>query len=63
MVMLASTPAITERNAFASRLSWQILSSRFNSVSADAVDREIESAQRAICECLNFDHSGLWQVS
>jgi len=39
------------------------LSSRFVSVPADRVDREIEDAQRAICECLDIEHSSLWQAS
>ncbi len=39
------------------------LSSRFVSVPADRVDREIEDAQRAICECLSIEHSSLWQSS
>jgi len=39
------------------------LSSRFVSVPADRVDREIEGAQCAICECLSIEHSSLWQSS
>ena len=39
------------------------LSSRFVAVPADRVDREIEDAQRAICECLRIEHSSLWQAS
>jgi formate hydrogenlyase transcriptional activator len=39
------------------------LSSRFVNVPADRVDREIEDAQRAICECLELEHSSLWQTS
>lgn len=39
------------------------LSSRFVNVPADRVDREIEDAQRAICECLGIDHSSVWQAS
>ncbi len=39
------------------------LSLRFVSVAADRVDREIEDAQRAICECLGLEHSSLWQAS
>jgi formate hydrogenlyase transcriptional activator len=39
------------------------LSSRFVNVPADRVDREIEDAQRAICECLGIEHSSLWQAS
>ena len=39
------------------------LSLRFVSVPADRVDRQIEDAQRAICECLGLEHSSLWQTS
>lgn len=39
------------------------LSSRFVNLPAEDVDREIEDAQRAICECLGVDHSSLWQAS
>ena len=39
------------------------LSLRFVNVPADRVDREIEDAQRAICECLGLEHSSLWQTS
>src|SRR5664279_1896751 len=39
------------------------LSARFVNVPADRVDREIEDAQRAICECLRLEHSSLWQAS
>jgi GAF domain-containing protein len=39
------------------------ISARFVNLPADHVDREIEDAQRAICECLGIDHSSLWQVA
>jgi PAS domain S-box-containing protein len=39
------------------------LSARFVSVSPDQVDREIEDAQRSVCECLGLDQSTLWQWS
>ena len=39
------------------------LSLRFVNVPAERVDREIEDAQRAICECLGLEHSSLWQTS
>ena len=39
------------------------LSLRFVNVPADRVDREIEDAQRAICECMGLEHSSLWQTS
>ena len=38
-------------------------SARFVNVSADRVDSEIEDAQRRICECLEIEHSSLWQVT
>jgi PAS domain S-box-containing protein len=38
-------------------------SQRFVNVPADRVDREIEDAQRALCECLGMEHSALWQTS
>lgn len=37
------------------------LSTRFVNVPADQVDREIEDAQRRVCECLQLDASLLWQ--
>ena len=37
-------------------------SSRFINVPADQVDKEIEGAQRRICEFLNLDRSSLGQV-
>jgi hypothetical protein len=39
------------------------ISARFVSLAASQVDSEIEDAQRAICGCLDLDHSALWQVS
>lgn len=39
------------------------MSARFVNVPADQIDREIEDAQRNICECLEIDGSALWQVS
>jgi len=36
---------------------------RFVNLAASQVDSEIEDAQRAICECLELDHSSLWQLS
>ena len=39
------------------------ISARFVNVPADRVDSEIEDAQRRICECLNIEHSSLWQVT
>jgi formate hydrogenlyase transcriptional activator len=39
------------------------LSSRFVNLEPAAVDREIEDAQRRVCECLDLDLSALWQWS
>ena len=39
------------------------LSSRFVNLEPAAVDREIEDAQRRICECLGLDMADLWQLS
>ena len=39
------------------------ISARFVNLSASQVDSEIEDAQRAICKCLELDHSSPWQVS
>ena len=39
------------------------ISARFVNLPASEVDCEIEAAQRAICQCLELDHSSLWQVS
>jgi PAS domain S-box-containing protein len=37
------------------------LSSRFVNLPPGDVDREIDGAQRQVCECLGFDLSSLWQ--
>jgi PAS domain S-box-containing protein len=39
------------------------ISSKFVNLPASEVDREIEDAQRRICECLGLDVSALWQWS
>jgi len=39
------------------------LSTRFVSLPADQVDREIENAQRRVCELLGMDLAALWQWS
>lgn len=39
------------------------LSARFVNVPADQVDREIEDAQRRICECLQLDAALLWEAT
>lgn len=39
------------------------LSSHFVNVPPDRVDEEIKVAQRAICDCLDFDHSSVWQAA
>jgi PAS domain S-box-containing protein len=38
------------------------LSGRFLALAADRVDREIEEAQRHVCELLGLDRSTLWQL-
>ena len=51
----------------AERLQFETLladvSSRFVNVPPDQVDGEITNAQSGICECLDIDHSALWQAS
>ncbi len=37
------------------------LSARFVNVPSDQLDREIEAAQRRVCECLGLNVSALWQ--
>ena len=39
------------------------LSSKFINLPAEKVDREIEDAQRRVCECLGLDLAALWQWS
>ena len=39
------------------------LSSRFVNLEPADVDREIEDAQRRVCECLGLELSALWQLS
>jgi PAS domain S-box-containing protein len=39
------------------------LSSKFIHLAPDELDREIEEAQRRVCECLGLDVSTVWQVS
>jgi PAS domain S-box-containing protein len=39
------------------------LSARFVNVPAEQLDKEIEDAQRRVCECLDLDGSSLWQAS
>ena len=53
--------ALEERLRFESMLA--DLSSRFVNIEPSLVDREIEEAQRRICECLGLDISSLWQLS
>ena len=55
------SPDVEERLRFETLIA--DLSLRFVNVAADRVDREIELAQRAICECLGLEHSSLWQTS
>jgi hypothetical protein len=54
-------PALEERLRFESMLA--DLSSRFVNLEPAEVDREIEDAQRRVCECLGFDIAALWQLS
>ena len=54
-------PELEERLRFESMLS--DLSSRFINLEPVDVDREIESAQRRVCECLGLDIAALWQLS
>ena len=56
-----SDETLRERLHFETLLS--DLSAQFVSIPADQVDREIENAQRRICEDLDLDLSSLWQGS
>ena len=55
------------RKEFEERLRFETLladlSTRFVSLPADQVDREIENAQRRVCELLGMDLAALWQWS
>ncbi len=55
------TPDLQERLRFETMLS--DLSSRFVNFEPGDVDREIEQAQRRVCECLDLDIAALWQLS
>ncbi len=39
------------------------LSSKFINLSPNEIDREIETSQRQVCECLGLDLCTLWQIS
>jgi len=52
---------LEERLRFESMLA--DLSSGFVTVEPEAVDQEIENAQRMVCECLDLDLAALWQLS
>ena len=54
-------PELQDRLRFESMLA--DLSSRFVNLEPAEVDREIEDAQRRVCECLDLDLSALWQLS
>ena len=54
-------PALQVRLRFESMLA--DLSSRFVNLEPAEVDREIEEAQRRVCECLGLDIAALWQLS
>jgi formate hydrogenlyase transcriptional activator len=57
----------TTHNGLEERLRFETLlaeiSSRFVNVPASEVDREIEDAQRRICESLDIDILAVWQLS
>jgi formate hydrogenlyase transcriptional activator len=55
------SPDLQDRLRFETMLS--DLSSRFVNLEPAEVDREIEEAQRRVCECLELDLSALWQLS
>ena len=66
--MEEETLLIRQRNVFSAvseRLKFDALladlSARFVNIAADQVDREIQDAQRKICECLSLDQAALWQ--
>ncbi len=63
--MTAENPVVScqleERLQFESMLA--DLSSRFVNLEPAEVDREIEDAQRRVCECLGLDIAALWQLS
>ena len=52
-------PELEERLRFETLIA--DLSSKFINLPAGEVDREIEDAQRRVCECLGFDLCALWQ--
>ena len=62
MATEVSSPAtdVQDRLRFESLLA--NLSSRFINLEPSQVDREIEDAQRRVCECLDLDISALWQL-
>ena len=39
------------------------ISTFFINLPADRIDREIETAQRHVCEFLGIDRSALWQIA
>jgi len=55
------SPDLQDRLRFESMLAE--LSSRFVNLEPAAVDREIEDAQRRVCEYLDLDIAALWQLS
>ncbi len=55
------TSALEDRLRFETVLA--DLSSRFVNLEAADVDREIDNAQRRVCECLGLDLAALWQLS
>jgi len=55
------SPDLQVRLRFESMLA--DLSSRFVNLEPTEVDREIDEAQRKVCECLDLDLAALWQLS
>lgn len=58
--MAKSMESLEERLKFETLLAE--ISARFINIPADRMDREIERAQKKICEFLKVDRSTLWQV-
>jgi hypothetical protein len=61
MKVASPSPDLQELLRFESMLA--DLSSRFVNLEPAVVDREIEDAQRRVCECLGLGICDLWQLS